>query len=124
MSGSPVIPALAGRGRDPVVQVDLQFRRLAVSVAHPTSARVGVGSGGGDGSGGSASLELAYVPTDANFLNRIGCHFTALRYFAPNGTGHGSHEEQHSMIRRDIARRNRHTDDEALRTVSKRAKVA
>ena len=70
------------------------------------------------------NLELAYVPTNASFLNRIECHFTALRYFALNGTDHQSHEEQNSMIRRYIAWRNWHTDDEGLCTVSKRAKVA
>ena len=70
------------------------------------------------------NVELAYVPTNASFLNRIECHFTALRYFALNGTDHESHEEQNSMIRRYIAWRNRHKDDEALRAVSKRAKVA
>jgi transposase len=70
------------------------------------------------------NLELAYLPTNASFLNRIECHFTALRNFALNGTDHRSHEDQNSMIRRYIAWRNRHTDDEALRAVSKRAKVA
>jgi hypothetical protein len=34
------------------------------------------------------NLELAYVPTNASFPNRIECHFTALRYFALNGTDH------------------------------------
>jgi hypothetical protein len=67
---------------------------------------------------------MAYVPTNASFLNRIECHFTALRYFALSGTDHRSHEEQNSMIRRYIAWRNRHTDDETLRAVSLRAKVA
>jgi hypothetical protein len=72
------------------------------------------------------NLALASVPTNASFLNRIECHFTALRYFALNGTDHRCHchEEQNSMIRRYIAWRNRHTDDEALRAVSQRAKVA
>ena len=70
------------------------------------------------------NVELAYVPTNASFLNRIECHFTALRYFALNGTDHRNHEEQNSMIRRYIAWRNRHADDEALRAISLRAKVA
>src|SRR5262249_50703480 len=70
------------------------------------------------------NVELAYVPTNASFLNRIECHFTALRYFALNGTDHRSHEEQNSMIRRYIAWRNRNTDNEELRSISKRAKVA
>jgi len=70
------------------------------------------------------NVELAYVPTNASFLNRIECHFTALRYFALNGTDHQSHEEQASMIRRYIVWRNRHKDDEAVRAISLRAKVA
>src|SRR5262249_40377745 len=49
------------------------------------------------------NVELAYVPTNASFLNRIECHFTALRHFALNGTDHQSHEEQNFMIRRYIA---------------------
>jgi transposase len=70
------------------------------------------------------NVELAYVPTNASYLNRIECHFTALRYFALNGTDHRNHEEQNSMIRRYIAWRNRHKDNEELRAVSLRAKVA
>jgi transposase len=70
------------------------------------------------------NVELAYVPTNASFLNRIECHFRALRYFALDGTDHRSHDEQNSMIRRYIAWRNRHKDNEALRAISLRAKVA
>jgi transposase len=70
------------------------------------------------------NVELAYVPTNASFLNRIECHFTALRYFALNGTDHQTHQEQNSMIRRYIAWRNRHKDNRALRAISLRAKVA
>ena len=70
------------------------------------------------------NVELADVPTNASYLNRIECHFTALRYFALDGTDHQSHEEQSSMIRRYIARRNRHKDDEVVRAISLRAKVA
>jgi hypothetical protein len=57
-------------------------------------------------------------------LNRIECQFTALRYFTLDGTDHHSHEEQNSMIRRYIAWRNRHTDNEKLRAISIRANVA
>jgi len=70
------------------------------------------------------NVELAYVPTNASWLNRIECQFTALRYFALDGTDHRSHEEQNSMIRRYIAWRNRHTADEELRAISIRANVA
>ena len=40
------------------------------------------------------NVELPYVPTNARFLNRIECHFTALRYFALNGTDHQTHESR------------------------------
>jgi transposase len=70
------------------------------------------------------NVELAYVPTNASFFNRIECHFRALRYFALDGTDHRSHEDQNLMIRRYIAWRNRHTDDPELRAISLRAKVA
>ena len=70
------------------------------------------------------NVELAYVPTNASFLNRIECQFTALRYFTLDGTDHRSHDEQNSMIRRYIAWRNRHTDNPVLRDISIRAKVA
>jgi transposase len=70
------------------------------------------------------NVEFAYVPTNASFLNRIECHFAALRYFALDGTDHRNHDEQNSMIRRYIAWRNRHADDEELRDISLRAKVA
>ncbi|HSH62409.1 MAG TPA: transposase, partial [Acidimicrobiales bacterium] len=70
------------------------------------------------------NVELAYVPTNASWLNRIECQFTALRYFTLDGTDHRSHEEHNSMIRRYIAWRNRHTDNEELRAISIRANFA
>ena len=54
------------------------------------------------------NVELAYVPFYGSWLNRIEAQFTALRYFALDGTDHPSHTEQASMIRRYIAWRNRH----------------
>jgi transposase len=70
------------------------------------------------------NVEFAYVPTNASWLNRIEAQFQALRYFALDGTDHRSHEEQNSMIRRYIAWRNRHAQDERLRELVKRANVA
>ncbi len=76
------------------------------------------------------NVELAYVPFYGSWLNRIEAQFTALRYFALDGTDHPSHAEQASMIRRYIAWRNRHAHDKRLRQVVtkastiKRAKVA
>ena len=70
------------------------------------------------------NVELAYVPTNASWLNRIESQFQALRYFALDGTDHRSHEEQNTMIRRYIAWRNRNAKDKALREVITRANVA
>jgi transposase len=72
----------------------------------------------------SNNVELAYVPTNASWLNRIEAQFQALRYFTLDGTDHRSHEEQNSMIRRYIAWRNRNAHDKALRELVKRANVA
>jgi hypothetical protein len=49
------------------------------------------------------NVELAYTPTNASWLNRIQAQFTALRYCTLDGTDHGSHREQASMIRRYIS---------------------
>ncbi len=70
------------------------------------------------------NVELAYTPTNASWLNRIEAQFTALRYFTLDGTDHASHEEQGRMIRRYIAWRNRHANDQQLREIINRANVA
>ena len=70
------------------------------------------------------NVELAYVPTNASWLNRIEAQFQALSYFTLDGTDHRSHEEQNSMIRRYIAWRNRNAHDKMLRELIKRANVA
>ncbi len=70
------------------------------------------------------NVELAYVPTNASWLNRIEGHFAALRYFTLDGTDHVTHIEQARMIRRYIAWRNHHAHDEELCQLVKRANVA
>ncbi len=70
------------------------------------------------------NVELAYVPFYASWLNRIEAQFTALRYFALDGTDHPTHRAQASMIRRYIHWRNRNADNQALRELVKRANVA
>jgi transposase len=70
------------------------------------------------------NVELAYTPFYGSWLNRIEAQFTALRYFALDGTDHPSHEAQGRMIRRYIAWRNRHAHDQALTELVKRANVA
>jgi transposase len=72
----------------------------------------------------AANVEIAYTPTNASWLNRIEAQFTALRYFALDGTDHPSHKEQASMIRRYIIWRNNHAYDERLRRIVDKANVA
>jgi transposase len=72
----------------------------------------------------ASNTEIAYTPANASWLNRIQAQFTALRYFALDGTDHGSHQEQASMIRRYIIWRNNHAYDERLRRIIDRANVA
>jgi transposase len=72
----------------------------------------------------AANVEIAYTPSNASWLNRIEAQFTALRYFALDGTDHATHKEQASMIRRYIIWRNNHAYDERLRRIVDRANVA
>ncbi|XVQ09547.1 IS630 family transposase [Spirillospora sp. CA-255316] len=43
-------------------------------------------------------VEPVFLPTYASWLNWIECEFTALRYFALNGTDHQTHTEQGTAI--------------------------
>ena len=72
----------------------------------------------------SANVEIAYAPTYSSWRNRIEAQFTALRYFALDGTDHASHKQQGTMIRRYIIWRNKHAADEHLREVVAKANVA
>ena len=70
------------------------------------------------------NVEIAYTPTNSSWLNRIEAQFTALRYFALDGTDHPSHKAQASMIRRYIIWRNNHAADPGLRRIVARANAA
>jgi len=59
-----------------------------------------------------------------HWLNRIAAQFQALPYFTPDRTDHTLPEGQAHMIRRYLGWRNRLADDEKLREIVERAKVA
>ena len=105
------------------VRIAIVLDNFSPHLSTKTDDRVGVWAD-------ANNVELAYVPFYGSWLNRIEAQFTALRYFALDGTDHNSHQEQASMIRRYIAWRNRHAADERLRKIVrsaetiKRAKVA
>jgi hypothetical protein len=72
----------------------------------------------------ASNAEIAYTPSNAWWMSRIECQFTALREFTLNGTDFATHREQGSMIRRYIAWRNRHTADPRLRRIVQRVNAA
>ena len=51
-------------------------------------------------------IKFYWTPTNASWLNRIECHFTALRKFALDNTDHRSHEEQQEVIEHYLSWRN------------------
>ena len=85
----------------PEVRIAIVLDNFSPHLSTKTDPRVGEWAA-------ANNVELAYVPFNASWLNRIEAQFTALRYFALDGTDHATHGEQASMIRRYIAWRNRH----------------
>ena len=75
---------------------------------------------------GAAIQQTPFLSPGRNpsWLNRIEAQFTGLRYFALDGTDHPDHATQGRMIRRYIAWRNRHANDQRLRRVLDRANRA
>jgi transposase len=52
-------------------------------------------------------IKFYFTPTGASWLNRIECHFTALRKFTLDNTDYRSHEEMQTAITRYLDWRNR-----------------
>jgi len=53
------------------------------------------------------NIKFYLTPTNASWLNRIECHFTALKKFALASSDHRSHEEQQQAIESYLCWRNR-----------------
>lgn len=66
------------------------------------------------------NIELAFLPTNASWLNRIECHFTALRKFAIRNSNYRSHTELASAIRRYIIWRNNNRDHKKVKPLENR----
>ena len=56
------------------------------------------------------SIEFYWTPTNASWLNRIECHFTAMKKFTLDNTDYRSHEEQQAAIEQYLSWRNRQRD--------------
>ena len=52
-------------------------------------------------------MKFYFTPTGASWLNRIECHFTAMKKFTLDNTDYRSHDEQQAAIRCYLAWRNR-----------------
>lgn len=53
------------------------------------------------------NIKFYWTPTNASWLNRIECHFTALKKFALDNTDYRSHPEQQQAIEQYLSWRNR-----------------
>jgi transposase len=68
-------------------------------------------------------IELVYTPTNASWLNRIECEFTAVKKFALENSCYTTKKEQASAIRRYILWRNKHPRNKKLLQIKKRNQV-
>jgi transposase len=55
----------------------------------------------------SHKIKFYWTPTNASWLNRIECHFTALKKFTLDNTDYRSHEDQQAAIDHYLCWRNR-----------------
>lgn len=68
-------------------------------------------------------IELVFTPTNASWLNRIECEFTAVRKFALENSNYQSKKEQASAIRRYILWRNKHPKNQKLVEIKRRNQI-
>ena len=100
----------------PEVRIAIVLRQL-----QPAPVDQEATSGSATGPRRTTSSSPTRRPT-RSWLNRIEAQFTALRYFALDGTDHATHQAQASMIRRYITWRNRHADDQRTSRASSTAR--
>ena len=72
----------------------------------------------------ASNAEIAYTPTNSSWLNRVEAQFTALRYFALDGTDHTTPTHTAGQHDPPVHWRNDHAYDERLRRIVDRANVA
>lgn len=65
-------------------------------------------------------VSLVFTPTNASWLNRIECHFGALRKFVLHNSNYQSHEELGRAIRDYVRWRNANRRDQKLLKLQKR----
>jgi transposase len=72
----------------------------------------------------SHNVELVPTPTYASHLNRIECHFQPMREFVLNASDHASHAEVAVAFRRYLRRRNSDHQNDRIRLIESRSRVA
>ncbi len=72
---------------------------------------------------GENDIELVFLPTNASWLNRIECEFTAVRTFAMQNSNYATKKEQASTIRKYIIWRNGHSKDKKLVEIKRRNQI-
>ena len=65
-------------------------------------------------------IELVFLPTNASWLNRIECHFAALRKFTLRNSNYQNHTELASAIRRYIIWRNKNCGNKKVKPLENR----
>jgi transposase len=66
------------------------------------------------------NIKFVFTPTNASWLNRIECHFGALRKFVLQNSNYESHDELGTAIQKYLRWRNKHAKDQQLLKVQKR----
>lgn len=69
-------------------------------------------------------VELVFIATNASWMNRIECHFAALKKFVLGGSYPTSHQECAESIRTYLAWRNSQPTHEAILKAQRRIRVA
>ncbi len=68
-------------------------------------------------------IELVFLPTNASWLNRIECEFTALRKFTLENSNYKTKKEQVKAIRKYIIWRNKHPKNQRLINLKRRYQI-
>ena len=70
------------------------------------------------------NVELVFLPTNASWLNKIECYFTALKKFAIRNSNYSNHKELASAIRKYIRWRKKNYQVGKVRKIENKLKFA
>lgn len=70
------------------------------------------------------NIEIILTPTNASWLNRIECHFTALKKFAIKNSNYKNHKQLGSAIRRYLIWRNKNAEDKSIKGIENKVNLS